>query len=199
MSVDVLTLPLSRFFAGAYIPPSFERAWARGDVAEVERTDGSVETFAKGTPIGGAGADDTWKTWQDTMPKYVATLPYDIAQLGWNETFDGDPPAWDIDHVAFGALLDDARRILEKPPSLFKRMIGQFTDASHLVNAHIFVDKAFDKPFQKGAAVFGSLSTLEAELQRLAADTEGHDDVLNVLRKGVQQARTLQLPLLFDL
>ncbi|MCP4501547.1 MAG: hypothetical protein GY822_16435 [Deltaproteobacteria bacterium] len=74
MSVDVVTLSLSRYFSGAYAPPSFENALQRGEEAEVHHIDGSISVVVKGAMLGGPDALANYQTWREKMPAYKAVI-----------------------------------------------------------------------------------------------------------------------------
>ena len=197
MAVDLLVTPISRYWSGAYITPAMEKAWASEGICRIVHGD-EEETLLPGTPIGGPDAHSRWKKNRSAMAAYVTSLPYDIAHEGWNETDEADPYVAAVPHDLFSAFLDFGRKHLEAPPSLWNRMIGNYSTASHVVNGRIFVRTRFEKPFQKADAVFGSLPLLRHELQQLELPEELRI-VSEQLLKASNCAEERNLPLIVDL
>ena len=197
MAVDLLVTPISRYWSGAYITPAMEEAWESEGICRIAHGE-EEEILEPGTPIGGPDAHERWAKNRQAMPAYVATLPYNIASEAWDETNDSSPCVKSVPHDAFGSFLDISRQHLEKPPSLWHRMIGNYSTASHAVNGRIFVRTYFEKPFQKADAIFGSLPVLREELKQIPFPAH-LDHVRADLLFGCDCAEERNLPLIIDL
>ena len=208
MAIDLLVMPLSRYWSGDYVTSELRAAWARGQDAVIAHVDGSELRLPPGTPIGGPEAGAARKKLIEQVPQWLATLPYDIAQLGWDERAEGEVLDG-FTHDCFALFSPFASSVLEHKPPIWERMLGVYGTAAHVVNARVFVDRAFEKPFKKGETAMGSLPTLEAELDRLeaalstsrkanAATQEAAALIITAFREGLSRARALSLPLVVD-
>ena len=124
MAVDLLVMPLSRYWSGSYITPEMRAAWAKNGTCQIARVDGADETLKENTPIGGEDAYERWARLRDAIPTYLASLPYDVANEDWPESDPQEPFISSIPHPDYGAYLEIARKTLEPSPSLWQRMIG---------------------------------------------------------------------------
>ncbi len=199
MAVDLLVIPLSRYLAGDVVTPEMRAAWERGEVARIETVGGDVIECPKGTPIGGEGAAEQAKKWREAMDRYRASLPHDIGAIDWDEDAAGAEVVASVEHVAWGALVDAARKKYERRGGLLTKLLsGRPKAASHLVNGVVFVDAAFARPFQKGALIFASLPGALVELSDLGTLDALSAAAGEAFKTAATIAREQALPLIVD-
>ncbi len=188
MAIDLMVMPLSRYWAGDFITPLMQRAWAKSERYSIATDDGQRELSA-GQPYGGETAPDER---QELLETALTNLFFDFKGLGvelkWDEQYDGEIGFHRVEATSHAALEEAAKVRMEKP--------GNNALPRHFVKATVFLPCAFDDPQRWGDIVFGSLPQLEAELGGLWPGPA--IAAVSTYRVAIAEAQKLNLPLIID-
>lgn len=189
MAIDLMVMPLSRYWAGDFITPVMQFAWDTGVRYSVFMPEGHRE-LPPGQPYGGETAPAERQALLATvLPNLFSDLQSLGVALDWDERDDGEIGFHRVDVTSLAALEDEAKGRVERGQA--KGVLPR-----HLVKATIFLPSPFEDPLRWGDIVFGSLPALEAELGGLwpAAAIAA----VSTFRVAIAQAQQKNLPLIVD-
>jgi hypothetical protein len=105
MAIDLMVMPLSRYFSGDYITPMMREMWEQGLPYKIVGPEG-VKACPPGLPMGGEGAAAHRESIQEDLSQDLRALPEPISSKLWDERSEVPPRIHRIDHVSFGKLLE---------------------------------------------------------------------------------------------
>lgn len=175
VAVELLVMPLSRYWSGDFVSEAMRTAWSLGS-PYIAVTPGGQILRREGETFGGAGADAVRRDLLKGMQAVFETVPgAEHGRRLWNEDSDASITGSSMTHEAYGALIDIASSVLDAPVPWFKKLMGVQGTISHLAHATYFLPVHFDRPYERGGWRMGSLPQLRRELQTLEVPTSLHE------------------------
>ncbi|HLL55192.1 MAG TPA: hypothetical protein VK447_16670 [Myxococcaceae bacterium] len=184
MAVELLVMPLSRYWAGDYLPLGMQRAlelkaphqyrpparrFSRFDLREPEAAERARRERAL--------------LLEKRIPDLIQSFPPD-AQQGWNE-MSSQSKVFELEQAQYEEVLMDAQD-------------ASFDHLPHLISASIFLPPHFVRVFELHGLQFGSLPLLAGELRKVPWSTRSEAAAGQYL-SIVNHAIELKLPLFVDL
>ncbi len=202
MAVDVLVMPLSRYFSGHYITPAMELAWREQGVYAYGRP-GDIQEIPPGVPLGGLPAAAHANQLRAALASRFAELAQPLG-YPWGERESGPIYFQRLEHDAFLELRWQATVALEKKPRWWNRLLGRKPAACHLAAATVFLPVNFAAPVEISASddwdefECGSLPRLIRELSQVSASADVAETT-QTLQAAAWMAMEERLPLILDL
>jgi hypothetical protein len=197
MAIDLMIMPLSRYWSGDYVTPLMSSCWEQGIPYKIATAQG-IREFPPGTPFGGADAAKQRKQFITVATEYIRRLPFGIGKSPWDER-SATPPAFiRVDPTSYGALLAECETRFSFKPSFFARLGGKRTKHSHVAACAVLLPSEFDAVFELDGKRIGSLFRAKDELA--GADwPESVNPSLSLVREAIRKAIELHFPMIVDM
>jgi hypothetical protein len=194
MAIDLMVMPLSRYWSGDFVSPAMETAWSLG-VAYTVLGPSGARTIPEGEPFGGPGARAKRASLLAEMPERMREIGVD--SRGWNERNDDAPYFARIDPRSMESMMADAIRNLDVEPGFFDRLRGVAPRRSHLAHAVVLLPHVHDRIETHEGVAIGSLPRVQTELDEVIW-SPASDDAVREWRAAVAEATRRRLPLVVD-
>jgi hypothetical protein len=191
VAIDLMVMPLSRYWAGDFITPAMRAAWQHGLSYAIVRPNQPRQDLPPGIPFGGPEA----AAHRHDALEVVNDLQRQLG-LRWNDASDQEPTFYRPDTSSFGALRE-AAAASERRPGFLGRLVGKRASQNHLAHATIFVPGHVPQLLSGDGFVLGSAIAAGAELHRINWPLAAAE-ALDSLRNALDDAKRLRLPLVID-
>jgi hypothetical protein len=195
VAIDLIVIPLSRYWSGDYVTPAMRLLWEQGIPYSVVTPDGP-RTLPPGQPYGGAdAATEREKLLENTLPGLLDKLASVTVDSLWDEKANVEPCFYRPSNSGIAALMEAAVKLARPKRLPWGRKVPM--PARHLAHAVIHLPVRFADPLDAAGMVFGSLFAVEAEL---AANTwpAAASDAVVAFQAAVSDAKRMKLPLVVD-
>ncbi len=183
-AVEMLVMPLSRYWAGDYMPLGMERALKEQTPQQYRPPARRFSRFDLREPEAAERARrERELLLEKRIPELIQSFPPD-AQRGWNET-SSTVRVFELDQAQSEDVLMDAQD-------------ASFDHLPHLISASIFLPPRFLRVFELHGLQFGSLPILAGELRKVPWTSRSEAAAERYLAT-VNEAMELRLPLFVDL
>ena len=198
MAIDLMIMPLSRYWTGDFVTPAMRECWAQGLPYAIVTPGAPMRHLPPGIPFGGADAPSQRAASLPLLLENLQQLPFNIPARLWDEASSSEPRFHRVDPISLEALQAEAHRHLEKRPSSLGRLFGRASYSSHLLNASLFLPAPFSEVFVTADIPTGSLHTLRTELGSRSW-SQPCQAALSSWLGAIRDAFALRLPLIVDM
>ncbi|QDU83090.1 hypothetical protein Pla163_01860 [Planctomycetes bacterium Pla163] len=164
MAIDLMIMPLSRYFSGDYITPAMRQAWSVGASYKILTSEGAREC-PPDVPLGGLDATSKRHAALPELIESLRLLPFGIPDSLWDEASDVEPCFYRLELSSLEMLLEEAAEALVAKPSFLGRLVGKKAAPSHFLSAEMFLPVPFSEHFALGNTLTGSVHTAKRELE----------------------------------
>lgn len=192
MAVDLMALPLSRYWAGDYITPAMREAWRAGTPYAIVRPHQPLQQLPPDVPFGGPGACAERSRLLDVVGDLQGQLG-----ITWDDSSNAEPEFFRVDQRSWSEFGRFALK-LDQTPGLFARLAGRRPVFAHLAHATIFLPGRLPDLLAGEGFVMGSLPQAQAELGSTPWPS-GAADAASTFRQAAAAARRLRFPLVVDM
>jgi len=184
MAIEVLIMPLSRYWAGDYVTPGMQRALDpsapryKAPARRFSRHDASLP----GGPE--RAAQERTQLLEKRIPQLIRNFPYE-ASSGWIETSETEPLFFELERAGYEHVLMDGQD-------------ASFDHMPHLLTASIFLPPRFVRTFEREGLQYGSIPVLTGELRKVSWSRDA-EQTAALFAHASTEALRLNLPLFVDL
>jgi hypothetical protein len=195
MAVDLMVMPLSRYWSGDYVTPAMRFFWKQ-ESPYVVFTPSGTKALPPGQPYGGTDAHvDRERLLERTIPGLFSKLARVTPDSPWDEHTSAEPCFYRPSNAGMAALMDAAVKLTRPKRRRWSRAVA--TPPYHLALAAIHLPMHFPNPLDGAGLVFGSLFALEVVLTANAWPPAAVDAVES-FEAAISDAKRLSLPLVVD-
>jgi hypothetical protein len=199
MAIDLMVMPLSRYFTGDFVTPAMQDSWDKGIPYGIVIPGQPVKECPPGVPFGGPDAPQKRLAALPQLADNLRHLPQGIAEHLWDEA-SATAPRFHRFHPldSLTALQEEAASALEPKPAILKRLSGKHQRSTHLLHATLYLPVAFPDLFITADIVTGSVYTLRSELEEVSW-SPATASALATYRAAIADAIELRLPIHVDM
>lgn len=192
MAVDLMVLPLSRYWAGDFITPAMREAWRMGTPYAIVRPHQPLQQLPPDVPFGGPGAPAERRRLLEVVGDVQRQLG-----IAWDDGSDAEPEFYRVDPIPWSEFSGFALK-LDRKPGLFARLAGRKPVFAHLAHATILLPGRLPELVAGDGFVIGSLSQAQTELASTPWPS-GAIGAASAFKQAAAAARRLRLPLIVDM
>lgn len=185
LGIELMIMPLSRYWAGDYITPTMREVYTAGCDFTIIRPGEPAQTLERWSPFGGLNAPQERISLISFVTTLMKRMPRGIPDQLWDEASNFNPWIHKFDRREISRFFYFAIKALKVESS------------SHLATAKLFLPVDFPYVLNWEDFYFGSLHQLQRELESIPvrADTE---KVYMIFDEAVRMAISARLPLIYD-
>lgn len=185
MKVELLIMPLSRYWAGEYVTPGMMRAIEerRPDLYRPPARRFSKHDSRQPEALA-AAREERVRLLKRRIPELIRSFPSESVGT-WDEATPEEARFFELERAGFEQVLMDAQD-------------ASFDHMPHLFSASIFLPPRFLRTFQREGLSFGSIPVLHSELDKVRWSAAA-EEAAESFRGAAGEAIRLNLPLFVDL
>ncbi len=198
MAIDLMTMPLSRYWAGAFVTPAMKDCWSNGLKHSIVTHGQPLKECPPGVAFGGLEAEKKCREILPAISKSVGQLATSLGFETWDEASEVEPRFHRVDPSSLEALQAEIATAIDREPTFLQRLLRRPGRASHFVHATIFLPVGLPSFVSTEDALVDSLQEARSELASVPGTAKSAAARVT-WQAAIADALLLKLPLIVDM